>query len=53
MPGTDAAAASWGTGRTFALIITWAKLTDNRLGFGAHPVVRFDAAWSEMKPSPA
>ena len=27
----------------YALTPTWAKLTDNRLGFGVHPVVEFDA----------
>jgi uncharacterized protein YhbP (UPF0306 family) len=32
----------------FALIIHWAKLTDNRLGFGAHPEVRFDPSWSAL-----
>ena len=29
--------------RLYALAPTWAKLTDNRLGFGVHPVVNFDA----------
>ncbi len=28
----------------YAFIVEWAKLTDNRLGFGAHPVVEFPAA---------
>jgi uncharacterized protein YhbP (UPF0306 family) len=28
----------------YALFVSWAKLTDNRLGFGAHPEVRFDPA---------
>ena len=32
----------------YALIVGWAKLTDNRLGFGVHPEVRFDAGWSAM-----
>ena len=36
----------------YALIVTWAKLTDNRLGFGKHWIARFDADWSEVKPSP-
>src|SRR5690606_6814032 len=32
-----------GSHRLYALLIDWAKLTDNRLGFGAHPEVRFPA----------
>lgn len=35
-----------GAHRLYALTITWAKLTDNRLGFGAHPEVRFAARQS-------
>jgi uncharacterized protein YhbP (UPF0306 family) len=30
----------------YALIVTWAKLTDNRLGFGVHPQLEFPSAWS-------
>jgi uncharacterized protein YhbP (UPF0306 family) len=33
----------------YALIITWAKLTDNRLGFGVHPIVDFDGWCSEVQ----
>lgn len=32
----------------YALQVRWAKLTDNRLGFGVHPVVEFDPAWSAL-----
>ncbi|NVB37469.1 hypothetical protein G6O69_06470 [Pseudenhygromyxa sp. WMMC2535] len=35
-----------GRHRLYALVLTWAKLTDNRLGFGAHPVVEFTLGWS-------
>ena len=35
----------------YALTLTWAKLTDNRVRFGFHQVARFDGAWSEVKPS--
>lgn len=38
-----------GAHQLYALIVTWAKLTDNRLGFGAHPELRFDARWSERR----
>lgn len=41
-----------GVHQLYALIVTWAKLTDNRLGFGKHPELRFDARWSEL-PEPA
>lgn len=40
-----------GRHRLYALILTWAKLTDNRLGFGVHPVARFDAACAEVEQS--
>jgi uncharacterized protein YhbP (UPF0306 family) len=30
----------------YALQVVWAKLTDNRLGFGVHPVLEFDPDWS-------
>lgn len=33
----------------FALIVSWAKLTDNRLGFGVHPELRFDPSWSAIR----
>ncbi|MFO7561371.1 MAG: hypothetical protein R6X02_01905 [Enhygromyxa sp.] len=36
----------------YALIVTWAKLTDNRLGFGQHPEARFEPRWSALR-SPA
>ena len=42
-----------GRHRLYALIVTWAKLTDNRLGFGAHPIVDFDGWCSEVEQSPA
>ncbi len=32
----------------YALQITWAKLTDNKLGFGVHPSGSFDAAWTGL-----
>jgi uncharacterized protein YhbP (UPF0306 family) len=41
-----------GRHRLYALIVTWAKLTDNRLGFGEHPVVDFDDWCSEVEQSP-
>jgi uncharacterized protein YhbP (UPF0306 family) len=41
-----------GRHRLYALIVTWAKLTDNRLGFGVHPVVDFDDGCSEVEQSP-
>jgi len=41
-----------GRHRLYALVVTWAKLTDNRIGLGRHLVARFDGAWSEVKPSP-
>jgi uncharacterized protein YhbP (UPF0306 family) len=41
-----------GRHRLYALIVTWAKLTDNRLGFGVHPVVDFDGWCSEVEQSP-
>lgn len=37
-----------GDHRPYALLVTWAKLTDNRLGFGAHPEARFAPDWSEL-----
>lgn len=40
-----------GRHRLYALIVTWAKLTDNRLGFGVHPVVDFDDRCSEVEQS--
>ena len=39
--------------RLYALIVTWAKLTDNRLGFGVHPIVDFDDRCSEVEQSHA
>ena len=36
-----AAMLAKGRHRLFALTIEWAKLTDNRLGFGQHPIVTF------------
>jgi uncharacterized protein YhbP (UPF0306 family) len=41
-----------GRHRLYTLIVTWAKLTDNRLGFGVHPIVDFDGRCSEVKQSP-
>jgi uncharacterized protein YhbP (UPF0306 family) len=41
-----------GRHRLYALIVTWAKLTDNRLGFGVHPIVDFDDGCSEVEQSP-
>jgi uncharacterized protein YhbP (UPF0306 family) len=41
-----------GPHRLYTLIVTWAKLTDNRLGFGVHPIVDFDGRCSEVKQSP-
>ncbi|PRQ04890.1 hypothetical protein ENSA5_04680 [Enhygromyxa salina] len=38
-----------GRHRLYALIVTWAKLTDNRLGFGVHPTASFEAACSEVR----
>lgn len=38
-----------GRHRLYALIVTWAKLTDNRLGFGVHPIVDFDGWCSEVQ----
>lgn len=35
----------------YALIVTWAKLTDNRLGFGVHPIVGFDDECDEVEQS--
>ena len=35
-----------GRHRLYALQVTWGKTTDNRLGFGVHPVADFAAAWS-------
>lgn len=32
----------------YALQVRWAKLTDNRLGFGVHPVVELDPSWSGL-----
>jgi uncharacterized protein YhbP (UPF0306 family) len=40
-----------GRHRLYALIVTWAKLTDNRLGFGVHPIVDFDDGCSEVEQS--
>jgi hypothetical protein len=40
-----------GRHRLYALIVTWAKLTDNRLGFGVHPIVDFDGRCSEVEQS--
>lgn len=36
----------------YALRVTWAKLTDNRVRLGHHALARFDAECSEVKPSP-
>jgi uncharacterized protein YhbP (UPF0306 family) len=41
-----------GRHRLYALIVTWAKLTDNSLGFGVHPIVDFDGWCSEVEQSP-
>ncbi len=30
----------------YCLLVGWAKLTDNRLGFGAHPELRFELDWA-------
>lgn len=40
-----------GRHRLYALIVSWAKLTDNRLGFGSHPVARFDVTCGEVEQS--
>lgn len=40
-----------GRHRIYALFVTWAKLTDNRLGFGVHPVLDFDATGDEVEQS--
>lgn len=40
-----------GRHRLYALIVTWAKLTDNRLGFGVHPILDFDDGCSEVEQS--
>ncbi len=32
----------------YALLVGWAKLTDNRLGFGVHPECRFEPDWSGL-----
>ena len=40
-----------GSHHLYALLVTWAKLTDNRLGFGVHPVVDFDDRCSEVEQS--
>ncbi|PRQ08418.1 hypothetical protein ENSA7_17030 [Enhygromyxa salina] len=40
-----------GRHRLYALAVSWAKLTDNRLGFGAHPVARFDVTCAEVEQS--
>lgn len=37
--------------RLYALVVTWAKLTDNRLGFGVHPIVSFDGWCGEVEQS--
>jgi uncharacterized protein YhbP (UPF0306 family) len=37
-----------GSHRLYALIVTWAKLTDNRIGFGKHPEARFDPSWPAL-----
>jgi uncharacterized protein YhbP (UPF0306 family) len=42
-----------GRHRLYALIVTWAKLTDNRLGFGVHPILDFDGGCSEVEQSHA
>jgi uncharacterized protein YhbP (UPF0306 family) len=41
-----------GSHRLYALIVTWAKLTDNRLGFGVHPEARFEPTWSALTRQP-
>ncbi len=38
-----------GRHRLYALQITWAKLTDNRMGFGRHMVTEFGARWSALE----
>jgi hypothetical protein len=40
-----------GRHRLYALIVSWAKLTDNRLGFGVHPVARFDVTCEQVEQS--
>jgi uncharacterized protein YhbP (UPF0306 family) len=40
-----------GSHRLYALILTWAKLSDTRLGFSLHPIARFDDACSEVEQS--
>ncbi|KIG17105.1 hypothetical protein DB30_03702 [Enhygromyxa salina] len=35
----------------YALVVSWAKLTDNRLGFGVHPIARFDVTCAEVEQS--
>ena len=40
-----------GQHRLYALVVSWAKLTDNRLGFGVHPVARFDVTCDEVEQS--
>jgi uncharacterized protein YhbP (UPF0306 family) len=37
-----------GSHHLYALFGSWAKLTANRLGFGAHPEARFDPSWSPL-----
>lgn len=34
-----------GRHRLYALLVTWAKVTDNRLGYGVHPVASFADTW--------
>ena len=40
-----------GRHRLYALVVSWAKLTDNRLGFGVHPIARFDVTCGEVEQS--
>ncbi len=32
----------------YLLVVSWAKLTDNRLGLGKHHIFRFRPAWSKL-----
>lgn len=38
--------------RLYGLIVTWAKLTDNRLGFAVHPEACFEPTWSALTRQP-
>jgi uncharacterized protein YhbP (UPF0306 family) len=31
--------------RLYALVVHWAKITDNQFGFGKHPEMRFSSLW--------